>query len=127
MTEPTSAQELFKGRHFDQEIIVLCVRWYLTFKLSWLCQQVLPRERNTERLKRAVYDRCRELHLEPPTPERIDRVVRSAARTYEESFCAEILARLVRRPWTPCCNRRLMRKTASVRQSLKCRGRFGTP
>ena len=34
MTERTSAQELFKGRHFDQEIIVLCVRWYLTFKLS---------------------------------------------------------------------------------------------
>jgi hypothetical protein len=34
MTEPTSAQELFKGRKFDQEIIVLCVRWYLTFKLS---------------------------------------------------------------------------------------------
>jgi transposase-like protein len=33
MTEPTSAQEFFKGRHFDQEIIVLCVRWYLTFKL----------------------------------------------------------------------------------------------
>src|SRR5260370_3641624 len=34
MTEPASAQELFRGRHFDQEIIVLCVRWYLTFKLS---------------------------------------------------------------------------------------------
>jgi hypothetical protein len=34
MTEPASAQELFKGRHFDQEIIILCVRWYLTFKLS---------------------------------------------------------------------------------------------
>src|ERR1700729_2526297 len=27
MTEPTSAQDLFNGRHFDQEIIVLCVRW----------------------------------------------------------------------------------------------------
>ncbi|HTF64804.1 MAG TPA: hypothetical protein VK638_19160, partial [Edaphobacter sp.] len=25
---------LFKGRHFDREIIVLCVRWYLTYKLS---------------------------------------------------------------------------------------------
>jgi len=25
---------LFKGRHFDQEIIVLCVRRYLRFKLS---------------------------------------------------------------------------------------------
>jgi transposase-like protein len=34
MTEPASAQELFKGRHFDREINVLCVRWYLTFKLS---------------------------------------------------------------------------------------------
>src|SRR5246500_2846558 len=34
MEEPTSARELFKGGHFDHEIIVLCVRWYLTFKLS---------------------------------------------------------------------------------------------
>ena len=34
MTEPTSAQKLFKGRHFDQEIIILCIRWYLAFKLS---------------------------------------------------------------------------------------------
>jgi hypothetical protein len=25
--------DLFKGRHFDQEIVVLCVRWYLSFKL----------------------------------------------------------------------------------------------
>ena len=28
-------EELFKGRHFDQEIAVLCVRWYLSFKLSY--------------------------------------------------------------------------------------------
>src|SRR6201995_1467132 len=34
MIEPTSAPDLFKGRHFDHEIIILCVRWYLTFKLS---------------------------------------------------------------------------------------------
>jgi len=34
MPEPTSAQDLFKGRHFDQEIIILCIRWYLTFKFS---------------------------------------------------------------------------------------------
>ena len=26
--------ELFKGRHFDRDVIVLCVRWYLSFKLS---------------------------------------------------------------------------------------------
>ena len=27
--------DLFKGRHFDREIIVLCVRWYLRYKLSF--------------------------------------------------------------------------------------------
>ena len=26
-------EELFKGRHFDQEIVILCVRWYLSFKV----------------------------------------------------------------------------------------------
>ena len=30
-----SIDELFKGRHFDQEIIVVFVRWYLRFKLSF--------------------------------------------------------------------------------------------
>ena len=39
-TEPGRAQTkmeagLFKGRHFDQGIIVLCVRWYLRYKLSF--------------------------------------------------------------------------------------------
>jgi transposase-like protein len=34
MTEPAPARDLFKGRHFDQDVIVLCVRWYLSFKLS---------------------------------------------------------------------------------------------
>ena len=29
-----TALDLFKGRHFDQDVIVLCVRWYLSFKLS---------------------------------------------------------------------------------------------
>src|SRR5246127_2463318 len=28
------ALDLFKGGHFDQGIIVLCVRWYLGYKLS---------------------------------------------------------------------------------------------
>ena len=29
-----SMEELFEGRHFEREIIILCVRWYLRFKLS---------------------------------------------------------------------------------------------
>src|SRR3954466_8424491 len=34
MTASESVLDLFKGRHFDREVIVLCVRWYLSFKLS---------------------------------------------------------------------------------------------
>lgn len=28
-------EDLFKGRYFDHEVIILCVRWYLRFKLSF--------------------------------------------------------------------------------------------
>jgi hypothetical protein len=30
-----SMDDLLKGRQFDREIIILCVRWYLRFKLSF--------------------------------------------------------------------------------------------
>jgi hypothetical protein len=30
-----SLDGLFKGRHFDREVVVLCVRWYLRFELSY--------------------------------------------------------------------------------------------
>lgn len=35
MTGVPGLAELFEGRHFDREVIVLCVRWYLRFKLSF--------------------------------------------------------------------------------------------
>jgi transposase-like protein len=34
MGELKSVDGLFEGRHFDREVIILCVRWYLRFKLS---------------------------------------------------------------------------------------------
>jgi|SRR3954453_236523 transposase-like protein len=34
MSKLKSLDELFGGRHCDREIIVLCVRWYLRYKLS---------------------------------------------------------------------------------------------
>ena len=43
-----SIRELFKGRHFDQEIIVLCVRWYLRFKLSFRDLVEMMAERGIE-------------------------------------------------------------------------------
>ena len=34
MSKLKSLDKLFDGRHFDREIILLCVRWYLRYKLS---------------------------------------------------------------------------------------------
>ena len=34
MSKRKGMEGLFDGRHFDREIIVLCVRWYLRYKLS---------------------------------------------------------------------------------------------
>jgi transposase-like protein len=35
MSRFVPVEELFSGRHFDAEIVVLSVRWYLSFKLSY--------------------------------------------------------------------------------------------
>src|SRR5438445_11226509 len=35
MTKLKSIDELYKGRHFEREIIILRVRWYLRYKLSY--------------------------------------------------------------------------------------------
>jgi len=32
---PADSFSLFRGRHFDSSIIILCVRWYITYKLSY--------------------------------------------------------------------------------------------
>ena len=34
MQQFVSVEALFKGRHFDGQIIILCVSWYTSFKLS---------------------------------------------------------------------------------------------
>jgi transposase-like protein len=34
MSKGKGLEGLFDGRHFDREIIVLCVRWYLRYKLG---------------------------------------------------------------------------------------------
>ena len=34
MSKLKSIEELFEGRHFDREVIIVCVRWYPRFKLS---------------------------------------------------------------------------------------------
>jgi TnpA family transposase len=61
---------------------------------QWLLTEVAPQERGYEPVLAAAYRRCRELKIEPPTPERLERLVRGALHRGEETLCAQVLARL---------------------------------
>lgn len=61
---------------------------------SWLLEEELPREQDTEKLRAAFHERCRALKIEPPTPDRVDRLVASASHRFEGSFCASVLDKL---------------------------------
>lgn len=54
--------------------------------VDWLNKHVLYHDHQFEHLKDHVYRRFRELKIVPPTPERIERLIRSAIHTYEENF-----------------------------------------
>jgi putative transposase len=41
----SDSSSLFKGHHFDPSIIILCVRWYITYKLSYRDLRDLMAER----------------------------------------------------------------------------------
>jgi transposase-like protein len=38
-------EDLFKGRHFDGQIIILCVTWYTSFKLSFRDLMIMMADR----------------------------------------------------------------------------------
>ncbi len=60
----------------------------------WLDGQALALERRPDQLLAAARERFRSQHLEPPSPERLERLVRSVLHRHEEAFCAALLARL---------------------------------
>jgi len=35
MTKPIARNPIYRGRVFDAEIIELCARWYITYRLSY--------------------------------------------------------------------------------------------
>jgi hypothetical protein len=41
-------EEMFAGRHFDREVILLCVRWYLRYKLSFRALVEMMAERGLQ-------------------------------------------------------------------------------
>ena len=61
---------------------------------EWLVQQILPTEQKFESLIEQVYQKWRELQIEPPTPGRIDRLIRGAITQHETNFCHQIYSQL---------------------------------
>ncbi len=61
---------------------------------QWLITEVLPQEHQEERLREEAYSWFRRHHLEAPTPDRLTRLLRSAAHTFEQQLYDTTLARL---------------------------------
>ena len=61
---------------------------------SWLMTEKLAFDQNMEHLKVIVIKRFRDLKIEPPTIDRIERLIRSACTTYEQTLFAKVLQRL---------------------------------
>ena len=53
---------------------------------AWLVEHVLPHDQHPDHLHSQILERCRALHIEPPSPERTDRLVRSALHAFETRF-----------------------------------------
>ena len=61
----------------------------------WLSEHpILYQDQRTELLVDVLYQRCRELRLEPPTPGRLERIARAAVRRHEQTFFATTADRL---------------------------------
>ena len=72
--------ELFKGRHFDREIIVLCVRWYLRYKLSFRDLVEMMAERELSRAHTTIMRWIQ--HYAPEFEKRWNRFARPAGRSW---------------------------------------------
>lgn len=62
--------------------------------IEWLCHQVLPEQRQEDVIIASVYTYCKEGRLDPPTSDRIQRLVHSALRRFDERFCASMMKQL---------------------------------
>lgn len=61
---------------------------------DWLSKHVFYHDADIDTLRDATYNRFRELQIEPPTSERMDRIIRSAIFTYENQFFRETFDKL---------------------------------
>ncbi len=82
-----AAMRAFLGVHeatlADEEAVV-----------EWLCQEVVAEQRQEEALIASFYTHCKEQLIDPPTPDRVRRLVHTAMHRFDEHLCATIMQRL---------------------------------
>ncbi len=62
--------------------------------VDWLISEIIPNEQRIEPITELVSQQFRELQIEPPTPGRVERLIRSAIAQHEANFCHQTLAQL---------------------------------
>ncbi len=62
--------------------------------VNWLKAEIIPNEQRIEPITELVYQRFRELQIEPPTPQRIERKGRSSIHQHETDFCHQTFSKL---------------------------------
>ena len=71
---------LFRGRHFREEVIVLCLCWYLRYPLSYCNLEEMRAERGLS-VDHSIIARW-VLHYSPILNERIRRQMRNSNRSW---------------------------------------------
>ncbi|MFM0205456.1 IS6 family transposase, partial [Paraburkholderia fungorum] len=80
MSKLTDIDRLFNGRHFDREVIVLCVRWYLRYKLSFRDLVEIMAERGLSLAHTTIMRWVK--RFTPEFLKRWDRCAKSAGRSW---------------------------------------------
>ena len=62
--------------------------------VTWLIEEILPDEQKNEAIFEFVYQRFRELQLEPPTKPQVERLIKRAIAKYEADFAEQTLNKL---------------------------------
>ena len=100
--------ELFEGRHVDREVIVLCVRWYLRFKLSYRDLVEMMAERGLSLVHTTI---MRWVHdYAPEFERRWNRFARPAGRSWrvDETYVK------IRGKWMYCTGRSMAKVGPSI-------------
>jgi hypothetical protein len=62
--------------------------------VDWLKAEIIPNEQRIETITELVYQRFRELQIEPPTEGRVNRLIKSAIASHETDFCTQTFNKL---------------------------------